>query len=371
MQTVEISANGDAVQVGEAIFPLIWLRHNCPSAFHPQTQERVLDLLDLPDVPELTHAAAAGGALELTWADGHGSRFQLDWLLAHAPGQRGLDPAAVPPVTWRADLGAAGVPRHQADAILESDDALLAWLRETKAYGLSIVDGMPQSAEAGVLIGRRISFLRETNFGTTFEVVSKPDPNNLAYTSEALPLHTDLPNQELPPGYQFLQCLANDAEGGGSIFADGFAAAEDLAVEAPEDYDVLARTPVPFRFHDREVDLRARRPILRLDHDGQLAEVTHSPHITDIFDMPADEMAAFYKVFRRWLVRLNDPAYKLTLRLAAGEMVVFDNRRVLHGRARFDPGTGFRHLHGFYVDRQDLDSRIRVMVRGGGEGREG
>lgn len=77
---------------------------------------------------------------------------------------------------------------------------------------------MADDVEAGIDVARRIGFLRETNFGTTFEVISKPNPNNLAYTSHALPLHTDLANQELPPGFQFLHCLANEAEGGGSTF---------------------------------------------------------------------------------------------------------------------------------------------------------
>ncbi|GAF53314.1 gamma-butyrobetaine hydroxylase [Psychrobacter sp. JCM 18900] len=50
----------------------------------------------------------------------------------------------------------------------------------------------------------RVDYLRQTNFGMTFDVISEKSPINLAYTSLSLPLHTDLPNQELPPGYQFL-----------------------------------------------------------------------------------------------------------------------------------------------------------------------
>ena len=57
------------------------------------------------------------------------------------------------------------------------------------------------------------------------------------------------------------------------------------------------------------------------------------------------------------------PDYAVALRLAAGEMVVFDNRRVLHGRQAFDPSTGRRHLRGAYVDRGEWDSRIRVLSR--------
>ncbi|WP_312881095.1 TauD/TfdA family dioxygenase [Rhizobium leguminosarum] len=45
-----------------------------------------------------------------------------------------------------------------------------------------------------------------------------------------------------------------------------------------------------------------------------------------------------------------------------GEMVIFDNRRVLHGRTAFDPMTGHRLLKGFYVDRGEFDSRIRMLA---------
>ena len=36
---------------------------------------------------------------------------------------------------------------------------------------------------------------------------------------------------------------------------------------------------------------------------------------------------------------------------------------VLHGRAEFDPSTGDRHFLGYYVECNEVDSRIRVMAR--------
>lgn len=44
-------------------------------------------------------------------------------------------------------------------------------------------------------------------------------------------------------------------------------------------------------------------------------------------------------------------------------MVVFDNRRVLYGRNKFEGSTGRRHLHGCYVDRTEFQSRLRVLVQ--------
>jgi gamma-butyrobetaine dioxygenase len=39
----------------------------------------------------------------------------------------------------------------------------------------------------------------------------------------------------------------------------------------------------------------------------------------------------------------------------------FDNYRILHGRAEFDPGSGPRHLQGCYVDRDDFLSRLHAL----------
>jgi len=347
-------------------FPTIWLRDNCPSGLHPQTHERLLDLLELDDAPVLTEARLAAGHAVLTYADGHISHMPTSLLDAHRPGQRATDPAAIAPRLWRDDLTETTLPRHRGGLIMADDRALGAWMQETSAYGLSIVDNLEDRTSAGVDVAERIGFLRKTNFGTTFEVINKPDPNNLAYTSVALPLHTDLPNQEVPPGYQFLHCLANEATGGGSVFADGFAMAEDLRADNPEAFRLLCEVPIPFRFHDGEADIRVHEPVITLDRSGAVIEIRYNAHLAGIFDMPADIMADYYRAYRAYMARTRDPRYHLTLKLKAGEMVVFDNRRILHGREAFDPTTGFRHLHGCYVDRGEFASRLRLLARAEG-----
>ncbi|MEM8704440.1 MAG: TauD/TfdA family dioxygenase, partial [Pseudomonadota bacterium] len=255
------------------------------------------------------------------------------------------------------------LPRASANALMSDDTALLAFLIEAKKTGLALVDGMADDANAGMTMARRIGFLRETNFGTTFEVMSKPNPNNLAYTSDALPLHTDLANQELPPGFQFLHCLANEAEGGGSTFCDGFAIAADLRADDPEAFRLLSETPVPFRFHDQDYDIRRHHTVIDLDPFGNMQELHFNAHLAGIFDLPAALMEPYYRAYRKLMQRTRSRTYVLTTRLRGGEMVIFDNRRVMHGRAAFNPNTGFRHLRGCYVDRGEFDSRIRVLSR--------
>jgi gamma-butyrobetaine dioxygenase len=53
----------------------------------------------------------------------------------------------------------------------------------------------------------------------------------------------------------------------------------------------------------------------------------------------------------------------LSNRFEAGDLVGFDNRRILHGRDAYDPGIGRRVLRGCYIDRDDVLSRLRVLRR--------
>ncbi len=175
--------------------------------------------------------------------------------------------------------------------------------------------------------------------------------------------HCDLPNREMPPGIQFLHCHRADAEGGDSLLVDGFAAAERLRAEAPEDFERLTRTPVPFRFVDADWDIRWRAPTIALDADGDLAEVRYHDALTAPMDAPFEEMPALYAALRRFTAILRDPALELRLRLGPGDMIAFHNRRVLHGRGAFDPTTGGRKLEGCYVDCDDAWSRLRVLER--------
>jgi gamma-butyrobetaine dioxygenase len=48
-------------------------------------------------------------------------------------------------------------------------------------------------------------------------------------------------------------------------------------------------------------------------------------------------------------------------RLQEGECVIFNNRRVLHGRRQFDTTTGSRWLKGAYIDTDVFMSKYRVL----------
>lgn len=339
-------------------FPWIWMRVNEPGAFDPVTHERRFDLAGVapdirPDDVELS-----GDMLVVRWPGGEGvSEVPLAWLEARRPdAPQPADPAAIMPELWDASL-AESLPRHTADGDLK------AFLIDLKRFGLALVYGLGEDPEAGPAFGARIGPIQETYFGRIFEVHTRPKPNSLAYTAYALPPHTDLPYFETPPGVQCLHCVRNAAEGGASLFVDGFLAAEILREEAPADFDLLARRPVPFRFIDDAADIRRSRPALTLDREGRLVEVALSPATADemrLDDDPA-ETRAYYAAWRRFMTITRRPELTIHMQLEPGVMVAFDNRRVLHGRDAFDPSTGERWLRGFYIDWTDIDSRLRRL----------
>ncbi|MEO1314753.1 MAG: TauD/TfdA family dioxygenase, partial [Pseudomonadota bacterium] len=114
-------------------------------------------------------------------------------------------------------------------------------------------------------------------------------------------------------------------------------------------------------FHP-QIGLRiVKRPVITCDLAGNVIEIRFNAHIAGVFDMPPGAVGGYYRAYRAYMERTRNARYILNTRLQAGEMVCFDNRRILHGRDAFDPSTGFRHLHGCYVDRGEFLARLRLL----------
>jgi gamma-butyrobetaine dioxygenase len=343
-----------------------WLRDNCPcpSCVYTVTREQVLEIVDVPEHLATTEARVdAEGCLCVQWQDGHLSRFDPGWLRAHAydDESRAERRASKPKASlWNSDLA---LPVFEYQALMNDAEALLQWLLAVRDIGLTQVRGVPTEPGSLKLIAQRISFIRESNFGVLFNVQSKADADSNAYTAFNLPLHSDLPTRELQPGLQFLHCLVNDADGGESIFVDGFAIAEALRREDPEAFQALCEIPVEFRNKDRHSDYRCLAPIIALDAVGQVSEIRMANFLRGPFDASVEQMPRLYRAYRRFIAMTREARFRVMTRLNPGELWCFDNRRTLHARNAFDPASGARHFQGCYVDRDELLSRILVLQR--------
>ncbi|WP_338522328.1 gamma-butyrobetaine dioxygenase [Pseudomonas batumici] len=344
----------------------VWLRDNCPcpQCVYTVTREQVLEIVDVPE--DLAPAAIRiddGGCLCIDWQDGHASRFDPGWLRAHAyDDETRAERQAGKPKSrlWDSRLS---LPVFEFAALKEDPKALLQWLVALRDTGLTQVRDVPTEPGSLSEVARLISFIRQTNFGVLFNVQSKADADSNAYTAFNLPLHSDLPTRELQPGLQFLHCLVNDAEGGESIFVDGFAIADALRREDPAAFRALSEIPVEFRNKDRHSDYRCLAPVIALDSTGQVSEIRMANFLRGPFEASVEQMPVLYGAYRRFIAMTREARFRVMQRLNPGELWCFDNRRTLHARNAFDPATGARHFQGCYIDRDELLSRILVLQR--------
>jgi len=321
-----------------------------------------LNLLTVPvDFRAESVTCTGAGELRILWPDAHETRFDSGWLRAHAYHEP-AETSATRPRLWGAEI-AGDLPVLDAGAVVAQDQALFEWCSHLKSHGFALLRGLPPSSGEVCRLGRRIGYVSEFYFGGYFDVVDRSEPESTAYTSLALPPHTDLPSRVDPPGYELLHCLTNSVEGGESILVDGFRVAASLADERPDDYELLSTTAVEFRFVSADVDYRYRGSIIEHDDAGEIRSIRFNSFLQAPFNVPFEKMGQLYRAFYRFLEMTQEERFQVRLRLTPGDVLSFDNWRLLHARTGFDPGSGTRHLQGCYIDRDELDCRLRVLSR--------
>ena len=124
---------------------------------------------------------------------------------------------------------------------------------------------------------------------------------------------------------------------------------------------LISRTPVPFRYQAAGVDLYAERPLIELSCANVVTAVTYNNRAIRPMRLPAAECAAYYGAYRKFAALLRESRLQMATRLNDGDLVVFDNRRVLHGRTGFASARHPRHLQGCYLTRDSVYSVAAVL----------
>ena len=345
---------------------VLWLRENSPDekTVHPLSREMLIDPLDIPDDIHATEASIAdNGALVIAWSDrAEKSHYHPGWLRAHAWFESAnSEPTSSVRLWSSAELNEPVTINYDAAA---ADDAIFVNLLEAlRDYGVARLSGIP--FRDGILeeIVERIGTIRPTNFGKLFQVIVKNDPNSNAYTSSSLVPHMDLGTREMPPGLQFLFCRENSTTGGEGVYVDTYRIAEDMRRDEPGHFEDLSTIVWEFNNRARDSDYRAYGPIFSLDDNGALKEVRHTPWLSAPLRAPIDIQSRAYASIRAFMRRNADPKYQLQVTYRPGDLLAFDNRRVLHGRSSYSEAGGNRYLEECYADRDDLHSAIRLLRR--------
>jgi len=164
--------------------------------------------------------------------------------------------------------------------------------------------------------------------------------------------------------------LENTVDGGLSLFLDGAAVAEALRAEDPEAFRLLATYDIPFFYRHDKLDYRAHQRVIETDQHGNVTGVTISQHLQDTMDLPQDLLDEYYPAFVKFIRMMQEDRFLMRFRSEAGNCVVFDNHRIVHGREGYIAESGSRHMRGCYTDRGALRSAYRVLAKNGYDGVE-
>uniref|UniRef100_A0A1I7XU42 TauD domain-containing protein n=1 Tax=Heterorhabditis bacteriophora TaxID=37862 RepID=A0A1I7XU42_HETBA len=282
-------------------FPLIWLRDCSPDistyTISPAMTARNLTMneFDVEQSPQNITLDNDREELVIDWG-GVESRFSSSWLRMRNPSdelakQKRREVYLFPETTWGRDEIERNLKTFSHNDVLNDDkstQSLHDFLEAVCLDGIAILKNGPIGTRTAVEdIGKRIGFIHRTHFGKIFEVSTKAEASNMAYASNGgLPLHTDFPSMSHPPQLQMLHMVERAAEGGNSIFVDGFHVAEQLRVERPETFDILTKHDMeyieegydvhegpdgqPNRF---EFDMCARHRTIKLDERDRVIKI--------------------------------------------------------------------------------------------------
>lgn len=344
-----------------------WLRESAvgPGGSDPITRESTVDPASFPDHLTVAECRIVDGALAARWTDGGEGSLHPGWLRHVAEGLERVDawlPRAQP---WSAQ-DMAEPPTTSGPEVLHDHGALAAWLRDMVTFGIARLRGLPTDERVVLDVTSRIGPQRDTNFGLDWpvkaEILSDAE-NTTANTDLRLGAHTDLPTREIPPGFQFLHCITNDVVGGWSTMADGRAIADHLAAEEPDVYEALTTLNWTFFNRSRDHDHRWSGPIIDLGGPNMAMSIRAFYPVKGFPDMAPEDIPRAYRAARRFHQLADDAHFQIRYPFRPGDLVGFDNRRILHGRDAFDGTQGKRYLRGTYVDRDDVLSRLRVLER--------
>ncbi|XP_037072112.1 gamma-butyrobetaine dioxygenase-like [Pollicipes pollicipes] len=371
-----------------AEFKYIWLRDNCkcPSCVDVDTRQK---LLDTPSIDSKIKPKALqideNNQLVITWSsrDGeHVSHFDNSWLYRYgqcfmhdtfnAPSvleEDGVRPR--PPLTlWNRYIIQKRLPEVEFEEFVESDNAMFEWLDMFYKYGFAMLRGVPTDREQLKRVVDRFAYIKETQYGATWSVRMDPTPGvHLFSTGLYLQLHTDMNYRENSPGMQLLHCLQAEHPdklgrdpGGQSFFVDGFRVAKWMEENEPSAYHILTSTPIRFSIKNKEMRYSNMWPIIVTNPEGDVQEIHYNNRTMGPLQAPDHVVVPFYHAYKLFSQRMREESQQLAFHLKPGDLVAFNNRRVLHGRTGFDPSRVVRHLHGCYVDIDEAFSKYDHLL---------
>jgi len=324
------------------------------------TQQRLFDPTFLNTEININKANINDNYLELDFNDGVSTRLNIDNITSEFSEEDRVI-KSIKKIKWDNSLKKLKSFEFKESFFENKEmyDLLVCFYQ----YGFVIIKNVPNNENFIIKFANSIGSVRRTNFGECFNVKSKPDPNDLAYTSLALAPHTDNPYRNPVPCIQLLHCIKSNVSGGLSTLVDGLTVTDDLKKENPKYYKILTEVNVKFKFIDKDVVLENWSPLIELNNDKSFKQVRFSPRLDFVPIIDKDKLDVFYKARKRLSEMYNSEKYRIEFKLENEDLIMMDNYRLLHGRTAYEVNDGERFLQGCYIDYDSTEGKLRHLKR--------
>ena len=137
---------------------------------------------------------------------------------------------------------------------------------------------------------------------------------------------------------------------------DGFKIAQILRENHGTSYKILSEIDIPGRYFGDGVELIAKRPVFKF-RNKKLIQVSFNNYDRGDFRLPNNKINDFYTAIRAFDKLANAKEMQWRQILKPGQLLIFNNWRVLHGRSEF---SGKRKMSGCYINKEDFESVCRM-----------
>ena len=338
-----------------------WLRErvNGDSYVDKSTQQRLFDPTGLKESVEIDNLNLSKDFLEITFKDGAYTKLTIENILKEFSNVNEIK--FINKIKWDSSLKDFNNFEFK-DNFFETYEMYKA-LVNFYQYGFVVFKKVPTKENFIVNFANSIGSIRRTNFGEFFDVKSKPNPNDLAYTSLPLAPHTDNPYRNPVPCIQMLHCIDNEVSGGYSTLVDGYTVTQKLKKNFPEFYEILSKVKVRFQFIDQTVILEDWAEMINLDENGDFKQVRFSPRLDFVPLLDKEKLELYYSARKKISELYNSDKFRIEFKLSKGDLLMMDNYRLLHGRTSYETSEGERFLQGCYIDYDSTEGKLKHLKR--------
>ncbi len=338
-----------------------WLRErvNDENFVDKETQQRLFDPTKLKENIEIKNLNLSDQFLEVSFNDGVKTKLTIQSILKEFSNTN--DIKFIDRIEWDSSLTDLNYLEFKEDMFEKK--TMYETLINFYKYGFVIFKKVPIRDNFIVKFANSIGSIRRTNFGEFFNVKSKPNPNDLAYTSLSLSPHTDNPYRNPVPCIQILHCIENEVSGGFSTLVDGYTVTEKLKKDFPDYYKILTEVKVRFQFIDQNVVLENWAEMIQLDESKKFKQVRFSPRLDFVPLMDKEKLELYYSARKKISDLYNSDRFRIEFKLSAGDLLMMDNYRLLHGRTEYNASEGNRFLQGCYIDYDSTEGKLKHLKR--------